>query len=220
MKTKFQFICKWCNEIFFAKESKERKFCCIEHYRLWSKGNINKKPISEEKKKKISQFWKNRKRGSNTKEHNKKISLARKGMKFSKEHRKKLSLLKTEKYLLNNKNCFAGKQEKYISLKTQEINHSHSSYELKMMEKLDNNTEVKYWTKNHKIKISYFLNGYEHYYIPDFLVIYNDNSKEIIEVKGYVYNKEMFKAKNDACKTFCDNNNIKFNVLFKEQIYE
>ena len=51
-------------------------------------------------------------------------------------------------------------------------------------------------------------------------LVYEDGTKEILEVKGYIYNKQMFEAKNDACKTFCDNNNIKFNVLFKENIYE
>ena len=89
-----------------------------------------------------------------------------------------------------------------------------------MMQKLDNDEKVVYWTKNHKIRIPYVLNDIQHYYIPDFLINYQDGTKEILEVKGYIYNKQMFEAKNDACKTFCDNNNIKFNVLFKENIYE
>jgi hypothetical protein len=221
MKTKFEFICKWCNKSFFSKQRRERKFCCIQHFRLWSKGNINKNPISEEKKEKISKYWKNRKRGANSIEHNKKISSARKGMKFSKKHRESMSLKKIQSYESGEYNSsFFGKQEKYISIKTKELNHSHSSYELTMMKKFDNNSSIAYWTKNHKIKIPYILDENQHYYIPDFLITYVDGTKEIIEVKGYIYNKDMFKAKNDACRTFCDNNNIKFNILFKENIYE
>jgi hypothetical protein len=220
MKTKFQFICKWCNNVFFSNQRRERKFCCISHFRLWSKGNINKSPISEEKKKKISKYWKNKKKGPNSKKHNTNISSARKGMKFTKQHRQNMSLARVERLFANKKSTFSGKQEKYLSNKTNEINYAHSSYESVIMRKFDCDNNVLYWTKNHKIKILYSLNGNEHYYIPDFLVTYLDGSKELIEVKGYIYNKEVFKAKNAACEAFCDNNNIKYKILFKEQIYE
>ena len=211
-KTKFQFICHFCLEKFYSKQKRERKFCCIEHFRFWSKGNINKKPLSDERKKKISDYQKTRKRNPNSEQHNKNISASRKGIKFSKEHRKKLSISR-----LNNN--FRGNQQKYISLKTNEINYSHSSYELQMMKKLDEDNNVKYWTKNHKIRIQYLLNGHDHIYIPDFLVVYKNENKEIIEVKGYIYNKEKYEAKNIACKNYCNENNMSFKILFKEDIY-
>lgn len=219
MKHKNVFICKWCGQEFSTYEKRIRKFCSLAHFRLWSKGNINKKPISDDKKRKISDYWKGRKKGPNSKKHNKNISIARKGIKFSKEHKRKLSLAKIKKYSLN-KCPFIGKQQIYISLKTKEKNMSHSSYELEMMKKFDENNNILYWTKNHNIKIPYMLEGSEHNYLPDFLVLYKDGSRELIEVKGYIYNKIMFEAKNAACDLYCKNNNIKYRILFKEDIYE
>lgn len=218
-KTNFEFICKFCFQKFYSKQSRERKFCCIEHFRIWSKGKINKNPISEDKKKKISEFQKTRVRKPNSISHNKKISQARKGIKFSKNHKRNLSISKANKYINNEQNPFFGKQEKYFSLKTKEYNHSHSSYELEVMKKLDADDNVKYWTKNHKIKIEYILENHHRNYIPDFLVIYQNETKEIIEVKGYIYDKKMFEAKNNACLTFCEKNSMKYSILFKENIY-
>jgi hypothetical protein len=46
---------------------------------------------------------------------------------------------------------------------------------------------VKSWTKKHGIKIPYKLFFMTHHYHPDFLVEFQDGSKEIHETKGTVF---------------------------------
>lgn len=59
-----------------------------------------------------------------------------------------------------------------------------SDLEKYYMLELESMPGVKSWTKRHDIKIPYKLFFITHYYYPDFLVEFNDGSKEIHETKG------------------------------------
>lgn len=53
------------------------------------------------------------------------------------------------------------------------------------MLELESMSGVKEWTKDHGIKISYKIFGIlPHKYLPDFLIIFADGSKELHETKG------------------------------------
>lgn len=52
------------------------------------------------------------------------------------------------------------------------------------MVELEGMPGVKSWTKRHGIKIPYYFLAIKHHYLPDFLVEFNDGSKELHETKG------------------------------------
>jgi len=156
-------------------------------------GNINRSPKTQEHREKIGISQRNVLKGPQTKEHRMNISLSKKGKKFSEEHKQNLSKSKIK--TMQEKFVFGGKQEEYISLKTNERNFAHSSYEIRRMKFLDNDKRVIFWTKNHKIVIEYELCGVIRRYLPDFLIELEDGRKIIEEVKGWVRNKDVFDAK-------------------------
>lgn len=59
-----------------------------------------------------------------------------------------------------------------------------SDLEKYYMVELEGMPGVKSWTKKHNIKISYSFLFIQKHYIPDFLIEFNDGSKEIHETKG------------------------------------
>jgi hypothetical protein len=63
------------------------------------------------------------------------------------------------------------------------------------MKLLDLDLEVSYWTKKHTYIVKYKYGSYTKRYYPDFFITYNSNNKCVLEVKGYVDNKHIFKLK-------------------------
>ena len=59
-----------------------------------------------------------------------------------------------------------------------------SALEREYIVELERDPGVKVWTKNHGIKIPYYLLGIKRNYLPDFLIEYRDGSKELHETKG------------------------------------
>ena len=59
-----------------------------------------------------------------------------------------------------------------------------SDLEKYYMVELEGMPGVKSWTKRHDIKIPYRLLFITRHYLPDFLVEFNDGSKELHETKG------------------------------------
>lgn len=59
-----------------------------------------------------------------------------------------------------------------------------SALEREYMVELERDAAVIHWTKKHGLKIRYWLLGFPHNYLPDFLVEYKDGHKEIHETKG------------------------------------
>ncbi|MBI2907046.1 MAG: hypothetical protein HYX92_05260 [Chloroflexi bacterium] len=59
-----------------------------------------------------------------------------------------------------------------------------SHLERQYMVELEHDPAVREWTKEHNIVIPYRLLGFLHHYHPDFLVTYNDGSRQLHETKG------------------------------------
>lgn len=90
-----------------------------------------------------------------------------------------------------------------------------SSWELEFMKKLEKDTEVKKWTKNHHIIINYYdEDGKFRGFKPDFLIEYNDGSKSIIEIKGR-HLLPQFKKKFEAAEKWCKSRKIGFRLITK-----
>ena len=83
------------------------------------------------------------------------------------------------------------------------------------MIELEQDPAVKSWTKKHGIKIPYsFLGLFKRYYLPDFLVEYNDGSKEIHEGKGLpLLFWDSTKAKRSAAQEWCKSHSMKYKVV-------
>lgn len=106
----------------------------------------------------------------------------------------------------------------YRSKKTGNTESYDSSYELIRFKALDESKLVKSWTKNHGIIIPYRSAKRRRRYYPDILVELKDGSKILEEVKGYVWNRLSFGAKNIAAVSYCNSIGYKYRVIFKEQL--
>jgi hypothetical protein len=77
----------------------------------------------------------------------------------------------------------------------QETFYYSSSYELDSMKFLDSIDYVKTWTNKHGIRIKYYYNNMNRYYIPDFYVELENGNKFIIEMKGWETEEVLIKQK-------------------------
>lgn len=66
--------------------------------------------------------------------------------------------------------------------------HSTETYDSHLerdyMLELEQDPSVREWTKRHGVEIRYWCLGIPRRYLPDFLVTFNDGSKELHETKG------------------------------------
>jgi len=83
------------------------------------------------------------------------------------------------------------------------------------MIELEQDPAIKNWTKKHGIKIPYlFLGMFTRNYLPDFLVEYNDDSKEVHEGKGLpLLFWDSTKAKRAAAQEWCKQHGMKYKVI-------
>jgi len=100
----------------------------------------------------------------------------------------------------------------YISTKTNDEEWYHSSWEEYKMLELDNNDNIKFWTKKHQHVIEYYDKGVKKRYLPDFLI--NDGKEFMLEVKGYVENKRVFKLKCESALKYFSNLGIDYKLDF------
>lgn len=109
-----------------------------------------------------------------------------------------------------------GKKIWYFSMKNNASFCADSVLELYRMVQLDSDDEVKSWTKRHKIKVPYMLDGIKKYTTPDFLIVLNDNTKIIEEIKGWVSKKELIKR--EALKKYCTENGFSFSYKTQKDL--
>jgi hypothetical protein len=107
------------------------------------------------------------------------------------------------------------KKGKYISIKTNIIEYYQSGLEHKYMKLFDENDNIKHWTKRHNIILEYRYENETHKYIPDFLVEYYNSKKELIELKGRIYNQKIIDAKEMAAIEYCKQNNLEYKIIYK-----
>ena len=90
-----------------------------------------------------------------------------------------------------------------------------SLLEKKYMQFLERWGGVKEWTKNHGIRIPYTMLGIiPRNYLPDFLVIFQDGSKELHETKGAGFlSWSSTHAKKRAAEKWCKERDMKYRFI-------
>jgi hypothetical protein len=148
--------------------------------------------------------------------------------KFKKEHgffpmsspvaREKISIASMKRTIQDKnitwKNC---KRGYYLSIKSNRLEYYHSSYERNRMIELDEDINVKSWTKRHGIVIKYAPSNR---YYPDFYIEFNNGMKMLEEIKGYVRDIAEFLKKSAAAKLYCDENEINYVVNFPKEMHK
>jgi hypothetical protein len=134
----------------------------------------------------------------------------------SDETKQKMSLIKinqinTGKFNINSNN--RGRKFWHFSIKNNKKYHADSALELMRMIQLDNDCEVKKWTKHHCLRIPYIYKGVQKNTSPDFLIELQNGAKIIEEVKGRLTEVEI--VKKIAIENYCLLNNFQFS--FKTQ---
>jgi hypothetical protein len=170
-------------------------------------------PHTEEHKKYMSDKLKNRKVTWNKKiadSHWSKNEELRKTI--IENHSSHMATLIASGKILPNKNK-GFKYGHYVN-KFGNVEYYRSSYELKRMKELDNDTNVATWTTRHNIKIPYIFNGLQKNYIPDFKIEYISKKIVIEEVKGYINDKDMYDAKVKAAQQWAKINGCMYVVNF------
>lgn len=95
--------------------------------------------------------------------------------------------------IFNIKSNNRGTKAYYFSSKNDEIFYCDSLLEKMRMIQLDNDKNIKSWSKKHNIKIPYIYNGTQKIYIPDFYIEYFNGDIIIEEIKGYVKDIDIIK---------------------------
>src|SRR3990167_3671234 len=83
------------------------------------------------------------------------------------------------------------------------------------MVEMEQDPGVKSWTKKHGIKIPYmYLGLFRRNYLPDFLIEYNDGSKELHEGKGLpLLFWSSTKEKRAAAQEWCQQRGMRYKVV-------
>lgn len=91
-----------------------------------------------------------------------------------------------------------------------------SALEREYMVELERDPAVKKWTKKHDLKIPYSILGLTHHYYPDFMVEYQNGSKEIHETKGLPLLLWLStKLKRQSAEEFCREQGWKYKLITK-----
>ncbi len=91
-----------------------------------------------------------------------------------------------------------------------------SALEREYIVELERDSAVKSWTKKHGIKIPYILFGFSRNYLPDFLVEYQDGSKELHETKGLpLLLWVSTKLKSESAEEYCKRQGWKYKRITK-----
>jgi hypothetical protein len=114
------------------------------------------------------------------------------------------------------KSCNRGRKAYYISTKSNTQFHADSILELARMIELDNDENVKSWSKYHKIRIPYIYENIQYQYVPDFLIEYKTGVIVIEEVKGRIIKRDI--EKKTACEAYCRYNNYQYRMFLGKDL--
>ena len=109
------------------------------------------------------------------------------------------------------------KHGQFYSEKNKKYLHYRSSYELLAYQLFESISKiVRYEVES--IRIEYF-DKIKRHYVPDVLVTYDDDQKELIEIKPKSFlNKSRNILKFEAAKKYAENNNLKFSILTEDSL--
>lgn len=188
-----------------------------EKFKKWVKSEERIKKISESSKKR----WEDVEYKKKTIKSIKKVlndGRCIKNNEYRSKMSDKISKLYSEGVIKNEKNKY--KTGTYNSKNGEPFIYS-SSYELESMKFFDSCDNVIKWTNKHGIRIKYYFNELNRYYVPDFLIELSNGNNYIIEMKGWeteevivksfyakkIYpNYKLFYSVNDLKKFINENN--------------
>jgi len=210
-------ICGTCNKEF--KSSKigggiDNKFCSrkcylVYHKKIWKRATCP--GCSKLFKIPANQKWPRKTCG---------VKCARKITKESTDRKEKISRSLCVQYIDGRRDVAPNGNDGYFySKKNKRKIYYRSSYELTAYEILEQLSKVKSYN-NEPFKIPYRWSGSIHNTIPDILVTYTDNMKELIEVKPrYMLKDKQTIFKLRAMKRFAKKNSMDFNIWTEKELY-
>lgn len=148
-----------------------------------------------------------------------KISKANSNKKRTKEQREINSKNTTERYLNDNFNPVKhSKQGYFYSDKNNCFLFYRSSYELEAYKHLEADKNVILYDRE-CIKIPYFYDGINRFYIPDIYIEFINGDKKLVEVKAeWAINNERNKIKFKVANDYCLSNNLTFEVWTEKEL--
>uniref|UniRef100_A0A6M3IIF1 Nuclease associated modular domain-containing protein n=3 Tax=viral metagenome TaxID=1070528 RepID=A0A6M3IIF1_9ZZZZ len=153
-----------------------------------------------------------------TEKHKRQISKALKGRPFTKEHKMRIAKSFIGRPIGRPIGLVRGK---FWSEKNHTWIHFRSSYEnhvFSFLEKMQ--MVVKYEVEPFIIPYRYKYDNVKNY-IPDVLITYKDNSKELVEIKPTNFvDEEINDLKFKAAERYCKKNDIKFSVWTEKFIFD
>jgi hypothetical protein len=133
---------------------------------------------------------------------------------FSVQARENLSKGAIKRILNGHDNYARGKKGYLYSIINKRKIWYMSSWEKLFYIFLEKNSFIIQEYREQPLRISYNFNGSIHNYIPDVLIKYKSNKKQLIELKPLFKLKELkTMAKISAAENFCLNNNIVFTLI-------
>ena len=94
-----------------------------------------------------------------------------------------------------------------------------SSYELKALNIFENDTKIKFFDRCN-FCIEYKIDDKVKLYKPDFILTYNDNHIEIIEVKAnWEINEKAILLKKQAAEEYCKKNNYIYKIITENELF-
>ncbi len=149
----------------------------------------------------------------------------KKGYVHSEEAKRKMSISQCERNIKNPQKVYSyGKSGHYYCGIKNEVIYYRSSMELdaiKILSEMMFDGKIIDFKQERKHKIIIPITHTKHY-VPDFLIIHLDNSKEVIEVKPkwkIKYDLDNTVLKIEKAEEFCKLNNMKFSVWDQDILY-
>ena len=104
----------------------------------------------------------------------------------------------------------------YIINRFTSLNEWYSSgLEKCIMEELNCNSNIQFWTKRHGISIKYEYKGKQCIYLPDFFIKFKSGRTQILEAKGRIYDQDQIDKKTSAGKQYCDEQGYEYKLFYQ-----
>lgn len=134
--------------------------------------------------------------------------------------RAKMSDTRSRLFIEGKIRCYPGNSRSgtYVSDRTQRKFHFKSGWEEAVMKHLDSSPDVRTWDYE-CVRIPYYYNDNKRWYVPDFVITYQDGHREMWEVKPKFHrNAEQVKLKAEAARAWCEQNAIAAYQLLTDDV--
>lgn len=175
----------------------------------WSKEDNHIKKSTSAKKTYVDHPELREKTSQHFKQWHANLTEEEKQERYNDDWKDKISESITNKYLDGG---FEWSRGTFFSTKMKETFYYRSSWELRYMKELDQDSSVISWIYE-PFWVPYSKDGDKHRHIPDFVIEYLDGHKEIHEVGVKKLKEEKFAEKVSAIKNFCAANDYLFKIV-------